>query len=108
MLLTSRVQVKTVCWRGGKAYSVQRERRNDRSVEVRNLNVGTMTGKGRVLAGYIVQRMLIMDLPGGEKGRTQGQFVDVVKEDMQRVGLTKEKARNTERWKQIICSKGSS
>lgn len=71
----------------GEAYSVQRERRNDRSVEVRvrTLNVGTMTGKGRVLAGYIVQRMLIMELPGGEKGRTRGQFVDVVKEDMQRV-----------------------
>lgn len=56
----------------GEAYSVQRERRNDRSVEVRNLNVGTMTGKGRMLAGYIVQRMLIMDLPGGEKRKNTG------------------------------------
>lgn len=56
----------------GEAYSVQRERRNDRSVEVRNLNVGTMTGKGRMLAGYIVQRMLIMNLPGGEKRKNTG------------------------------------
>lgn len=72
MLLASRVQVKTVCWRGGEAYSVQQERRNDRSVEVRTLNVGTMTGKGRVLAGYIVQRMLIMELPGGKKRKNTG------------------------------------
>lgn len=36
-----------------------------------------------------------MELPGKRKrGRSQRRFVDVVKEDMQRVGVTEEDARD--------------
>lgn len=46
--------------------------------------------------------MLNMELPGRRKrGRLQGRFRDAVKEDMQRVGVTKEDAKRV-RWRQMI------
>lgn len=52
---------------------------------------------------YIGQRMLIMQLPGKRrKGRPQRRFMDVVTEDVQRVGVTEEDARGRATWRQSI------
>ncbi|PME06485.1 hypothetical protein A8A06_13560 [Escherichia coli] len=54
-------------------------------------------------SGYIGQRMLKMELPGRRRrGRPQRRFMDVVKEDMQRVGVREEDARDRVRWRQMI------
>ena len=55
--------------------------------------------------GYIVRRMLRMELPGKrERGRPKRRFMDVVKEDMAEVEVTEEDTedRNNWRWK-IRC-----
>ena len=55
--------------------------------------------------GYIGRRMLRMELPGKRKrGRPKRRFVDVVKEDMAEVEVTKEDTedRSIWRWK-IRC-----
>lgn len=46
--------------------------------------------------------MLNMELLGGRKTRPQRKFMDAVKEDMQRVCMTEEEARDRVRWWQMI------
>lgn len=62
------------------------------------------TCRGEML-GYIGRRMLKMELLCKRKGGRPGRrFMDVVREDMQVVGATKEDAEDRERWKQMIRS----
>lgn len=45
-----------------------------------------------------------MKLPGRrERGRPKRIFSDVVKEDMQKVVVTEEDARDRMRWKHMVC-----
>ena len=53
--------------------------------------------------GYIVRRMLRMELLGKRKqGRPKRRFMDVVKEDMAEVEVTEEETEANRRWK-IRC-----
>lgn len=48
--------------------------------------------------------MLNMKLPGRRKrGRPRGRFTDVVKEDVQCVGVTEKDARDRVRQRQMCC-----
>lgn len=49
------------------------------------------------------QRLMNIELPGGKKRRPQRRFIDVVKNDMKRVGLTDKVARDRVTWRQMIC-----
>lgn len=54
-------------------------------------------------SGYIGQKMLNTELPGRrkrERGSPRRKFMDVVKEDIQRVCVTD--ARDRPRWRQMI------
>ncbi|KAL7841080.1 hypothetical protein SRHO_G00247710 [Serrasalmus rhombeus] len=54
-------------------------------------------------SGYIGQRMLEMELPGRRRrGRPQRRFMDVVKVDMEMVGVKVEEAVDRARWRQMI------
>ncbi|KAI5609084.1 hypothetical protein C0J50_6086, partial [Silurus asotus] len=53
---------------------------------------------------YIGRRMLRLELPGSRKrGRPRRRFIDVVKEDMQVVGVTEAYVEDRGLWRQMIC-----
>ena len=57
----------------------------------------------RMDSGYIGKRMLEMELPGRRRrGRPKRRFMDVVKEDMQVVGVRVEDTKNMLKWKTVI------
>ncbi|XP_051788831.1 uncharacterized protein LOC127529414 [Erpetoichthys calabaricus] len=54
-------------------------------------------------AGYIGRRMLRIELPGKRKrGRPKQRFMDVVREDMQVMGVTEQDAEDRKIWKKMI------
>lgn len=49
------------------------------------------------------QRMLKMELPGRRiRARLQRRLMDVLKEDMEQVGMTEEDTSDEVRWRQMI------
>ena len=53
---------------------------------------------------YIGRRLMKMEVPGRRKrGRPKRRFRDVVKEDMQVVGVSEQDAEDRNRWKGMIC-----
>lgn len=49
------------------------------------------------------QRLMNVELPSGKKRRPQRRFIDVVKNDTKRVGLTDKVVRDRVTWRQMIC-----
>ena len=55
-------------------------------------------------SGYIVRRVLEMKLSGRrQRGRPKRRFMDVVRENMQVVGVRVENTDNSLQWKTVIC-----
>ncbi|XP_051788414.1 uncharacterized protein LOC127529327 [Erpetoichthys calabaricus] len=55
-------------------------------------------------AGYIGRRILRIELPGKRKrGRPKRRFMDVVREDMQVMGVTEHDVEDRKIWKKMIC-----
>lgn len=55
-------------------------------------------------SGYISQNMLMIELPGEKKmKKPQRKHMDILKKDMQRVGVIGEDARDRVRCKQMIA-----
>ena len=53
-------------------------------------------------AGYFGTRMLKMDLPDRDKRGKPKRFMDMLKEDMQVIGMREEDAGDRKRWKRMI------
>ncbi|MBN3293353.1 YSM6 protein, partial [Polypterus senegalus] len=55
-------------------------------------------------AGYIGRRMMRIELSGKRKrGRSKRRFMDVVREDMQVMGVTEQDDEDRKIWKKMIC-----
>ena len=54
--------------------------------------------------GYILQRMLNLEVPGKRRGgRPKRKFIDVVNEDMRAIGVTEQDARDRVKWTKMFC-----
>ena len=50
------------------------------------------------------KRMLRMPVPGKRKrGRPKRRYMDMIKEDMQLVGVSEKDAANRTKWRNLIC-----
>ena len=56
-------------------------------------------------SGYICRRKLKTELPGRrQRRRPKRRFMDVVREEMQRVGVREEDAKDRKKWRMIRCN----
>ena len=60
--------------------------------------------KGGIWVTYIGHEVLGMEQPGRRnKGRTKRRYMDVVRKDMEAVGMTVEEVEHGGKWRDRIC-----
>ena len=54
--------------------------------------------------GHIEQGMLRLEVPGKRRnGRPKRKFIDVVRDNLRAIGVTKQNARDGVKWRKVFC-----